>query len=130
MSWTYGCPRCKAILNPSETIVLTAQRGDTRILIGLHPEPGNYQIYLPPNFPMQEGDVFDFFCPVCHADLKTEENERLVGIEMLEAEKPRLLLFSRVFGERATLVVADRTVEHGHGEHAGRFRGQLVSIRY
>lgn len=130
MSWTYGCPKCKAMLNPHETIILTAQRGDTRTLIGLHPEPGNYLIYLPPNVKLEEGDTFEFFCPVCHANLKTEENENLISIEMLGTDKPRVVLFSRIFGERATLVVTDRSVETGHGEHADRYRGQLVSIRY
>ena len=130
MSWTYGCPKCKAMLNPHDTVILTAQRGDTRTLLGLHPEPGNYQIYVPPNIEMGEGDVFEFFCPVCQANLKTEENENLIGIEMLGPENPRLVLFSRIFGERATLVVAGSSVETEHGEHADRYRGHLVSIRY
>jgi hypothetical protein len=130
MSWTYGCPKCKAMLNPHDTIILTAARGELRTLIGLHPEPGNYQIYLPPNVKLEEGEMFEFLCPVCHANLKTAENENLIGIEILGQDKPRLVLFSRIFGERATLVVAGSSVETEHGEHADRYRGQLVSIRY
>jgi hypothetical protein len=43
MSWSYSCPHCSAGLNPDETIVLVGELGDQRILVGLHPEPGNYQ---------------------------------------------------------------------------------------
>ena len=48
MRWTYFCPHCDAGLNPDETIILVAEHDKLRSLIGLHPQPGNYQAYFPP----------------------------------------------------------------------------------
>ena len=55
MRWTYSCPHCQAMLNPDETVVLIGECGPHRILIGFHPEPGNYRAYFPPEFELQEG---------------------------------------------------------------------------
>ena len=71
MSWSYACPWCGAMLNPDKTIILTAAQGDRRVLIGFHPEPGNYELFLPPDVTIEEGDHWDFFCPVCRENLVT-----------------------------------------------------------
>ena len=55
MRWSYFCPHCDAGLNPDETIILVGEHADHRILVGLHPQPGDYQAYLPPT--LGSGDV-------------------------------------------------------------------------
>ncbi len=69
MRWTYACPHCEAMLNPDETVVLIGECGPHRILIGFHPEPGNYRAFFPPEFELQEGSMWDFSCPVCDRSL-------------------------------------------------------------
>ena len=130
MSWSYRCPKCKAMLNPDETIILIGEHPRGRTLIGLHPEPGNYQIYLPPGTPLNQGDTWSFFCPVCQKSIVTEENDNLCGIELVEGNQTRTVLFSRIAGEKATFVVAGERLENSHGEHVERYRGKLVTIRF
>jgi len=65
MSKDYFCPKCKAMLNPDRSVILTAAHGDTRALIGFHPQPGNYEVCLPPGVRAEKDSRWDFFCPVC-----------------------------------------------------------------
>ena len=82
MRWTYACPHCQAMLNPDETVVLIGECGPHRILIGFHPEPGNYRAYLPPEFNLQEGSMWEFSCPVCSRDLRTDFAPELCALDM------------------------------------------------
>ncbi|MBW2453359.1 MAG: hypothetical protein JRI68_02560 [Deltaproteobacteria bacterium] len=104
MRWTYSCPSCEAMLNPDETIILVAAREDSRHLICFHPEPGNYEIHIPPGAQMEEGTKWDFLCPVCHGDLAIEKGEDLCVVYLQEGETQSKVLFSRVAGEQMTFV--------------------------
>ena len=128
--WSYSCPWCDAMLNPDETIILTAAQGENRVLIGFHPEPGNYELYLPPDVSLEEGAHWDFFCPVCRENLMTGELENLCELRIREGAERRRIFFSNIAGEHATIIMADNTVERGHGEHAERYVPKLVGIRY
>ena len=129
MGWTYRCTHCGVMLNPHETIMLVAERGDTRVLAGFHPEPGNYEIYFPPEVDLEEGEKWTFSCPVCQADLVSEENDNLCTLDYQEGEEHSKLLFSRIAGERATYLVAEGTVKEKHGEHAQSYFEYLMSVR-
>ena len=107
MRWTYSCPKCRAMLNPGDTIILVAARQDSRHLICFHPEPGNYEIHVPPGVEMAEGTKWDFLCPVCHEDLATEEGSDLCVVSLQEGETQSKVLFSRVAGEQMTFVTAE-----------------------
>ncbi len=134
MSWSYSCPWCGAMLNPDKTIILTAARGGERVLIGFHPEPGNYELFLPPNVSLTEGEHWDFFCPVCRENLVTGELEELCELRMMSDTEERQVFFSRIAGEQATIVVAKTEatpkVIKQHGEHATRYTGNLMSVRF
>ena len=82
MRWTYACPHCQAMLNPDEAVVLIGECGPHRILIGFHPEPGNYRAYLPPEFKLQEGSMWEFSCPVCSRSLSAEIAPELCALDM------------------------------------------------
>ncbi len=107
MRWTYSCPKCQAMLNPDDTIILVASRDDTRHLIAFHPEPGNYEIHIPPGAEMKEGTKWDFLCPVCQADLRTEKDSNLCSVCLQDGATHSKVLFSRVAGEQMTFVAAD-----------------------
>ena len=115
MRWTYSCPHCSAMLNPDETVVLLATRGDTRLLVGFHPQPGNYEVHLPPGSEAEPGSRWDFFCPVCHARLVTEDDDQLCAVDMESRGQKHRLFFSPISGEKATFVVGD----DGEREHFG-----------
>ena len=106
MRWSYSCPECHAMLNPSEAINLVAVQGETRLLIAFHPEPGNYEIHLPPDVTMAVGSRWDFLCPVCHHDLVTEDQPDLCALDLVSKGTASKVLFSRVAGEQMTFVTA------------------------
>jgi hypothetical protein len=130
MRWTYACPSCGAMLNPDETVILLGVHGGRRALIGFHPEPGNYEIHVPPGTEVEPGARWEFLCPVCQGDLVTAENENLCALDLHEAGAHRRVLFSRVAGERATFVVEDRRVAGRYGEHAPRYVNYFVQMKY
>lgn len=129
MSWLYICPYCNARLNPNQTLILLAEHDSLRILVGFHPEPGNYEIYFPADAGLKQGQVWDFFCPVCRADLKIGEDEKMCAVTMLEPEVSRRVLFSRVAGEHATYVIYDQELEHRYGKDAQGYGHRQARIR-
>ncbi len=130
MSWTYSCPYCDAMLNPDSTIVLVAEHGERKHLIGFHPEPGNYEIYLPPDVQLEEGVHWDFYCPVCHADLVNGELGDLAELRVRAGDREQRVFFSRIAGEHATLVLSERQVAEQHGPDAAKYTAQLMPVRF
>ncbi|MBD3221289.1 hypothetical protein GF314_08590 [bacterium] len=130
MSKDYRCPRCEAVLNPDRSVILVAAHGPTRALIGFHPEPGNYEVYLPPGVAAEQGSRWDFSCPLCHADLAAAENEDLCELELREDDATSRLLFSRIAGEQATFVLREDHVEQAHGSDAVRFDPIWAQLKY
>jgi len=130
MSWSYGCPKCGARLNPRQSIILIGRRGGDDMLVGFHPEPGNYEVFLPPGVDKAKGEEWEFFCPVCRENLQSEHNEKLCAVSLFEGDHTREVLFSRVAGEQVTFVVADRRVEQQFGEHAPIYVQHLIQMKY
>jgi len=130
MSWNYRCPKCAACLNPAETVVLTAARGKAWILVGFHPEPGNYELHLPPDTDIEPGDRWDFFCPVCQENLASEEDDNLCALDLHGDDGRATVLFSRVAGEHATFVVRSSTVQAAFGEHIDRYDLARAQLKY
>ena len=125
MSWEYSCPKCHAMLNPDRTIVLTATHDGDRVLIGLHPQPGKYEVYLPPAVHTVDGDHWTFACPMCQGDLRTDEDENLCELVLSIDGEPLRILFSRVAGEHATFIMHGREVRERFGDDSPRY-DQLV----
>ena len=133
MSKDYRCPRCEATLNPDRSVILIAVHAETRALVGFHPEPGNYEVYLPPGVQVEKGSRWLFSCPLCHADLTAEENEDLCQLVLADGEETARVLFSRIAGEQATFLVGGDRVQATHGPDTDRFDplwAQLKYIRY
>ena len=122
MSWEYRCPKCKTMLNPDSSIVLGAAHAGARMLIGMNPQPGKYEVYLPPKVSCQDGCKWDFFCPLCQEDLKIEEDRNLCELELVLGGENLRILFSRVAGEHATFVLHQDTLKERHGENSDRYK--------
>ena len=107
MSRTYTCPACKAVLNPEHAVILRGMHEDHSILMGFHPDPGNYELFLPEQVPLTPGAAWKFSCPMCGADLQAGVSGRVCLVEMAEAgEETKKVFFSRVMGQRFTFVVS------------------------
>jgi hypothetical protein len=130
MHWTYCCPHCREILNPDQTVILVAELEDRRFLAGLHPEPGNYHMHLPPDVEMPAGTRWDFSCPVCRESLTTDLSEDLCALDMRTGGQPHRVYFSRVAGEQATFVVTAEGLLADHGIHTDRYLERLVHLKY
>ena len=126
MRWTYSCPYCSAMLNPDETIVLVAAHGTDRVLMGFHPEPGNYKAYMPPGVALEAGEIWDFYCPLCHASLISYVDRDLCGIDMHNRGEKNRVYFSRTAGKYATFVCSPSGEVKPHGDHAGAHSLELL----
>lgn len=127
MRWVYACPQCDAMLNPDETVVLIGECGPHRVLMGFHPEPGNYRVYLPPGVELEEGSLWSFFCPVCSQSLMMEFAPNLCALDLATQGVRHRLFFSRTAGEQATFVITAEGIEH-HGEDAKKHSLQLLEL--
>ena len=121
MSWEYSCPKCQAMLNPGSAIILKASHKEMRILIGMHPQPGKYEIFLPPNVSCEDGTKWDFFCPLCQEDLRTKEDGNLSELGLMVDGKPLRIVFSRIAGEHATFILHEDVVKERLGEDVDRY---------
>lgn len=130
MNWTYSCPHCRAVLNPDESIMLLAQRDERCFLVGFHPQPGNYEVYLPPDVEMPPGSRWSFACPVCRQALTSELSDELCALDMTSGGDPHRVYFSRVTGEQATFVVTAEGLLTDHGIHTDRHLERLVHLMY
>lgn len=105
MSRTYTCAACKAVLNPEHAVILRATDEGRQMLLGLHPEPGNYELYIPDGSELPPGSVWRLSCPVCDAELRLGPNGDLCLLHIEEQGEAKELWFSRKVGQRLTFVV-------------------------
>ncbi len=118
----YLCPHCRKLLNPGSSVVLVVEHDAQRELILLSPVLGEYSIVYPASFDLELGIHYTFRCPLCHANLASAADQRLVEIHSRsEIGAHSRVSFSRVFGERATLVHDDDEHVKRFGEHADRY---------
>ena len=109
------------MLNPGSAIILKESCKGTSVLIGMHPQPGKYEIFLPPNVSCEDGTKWDFFCPLCQEALMTKKDDNLCELGLMVDGEPLRILFSRVAGEHATFILHEDTVKEKHGEDTDRY---------
>lgn len=107
MSQTYCCPKCKSVVNPDETIMLIVSQPGTgvQVLVGFHPQPGNYTTYVPTGFEFVKGVYYDYFCPLCRQNLLEQQKEKMSGLHIRQGEKTQTVLFSNIHGECNTRIL-------------------------
>ncbi len=130
MRWIYSCPHCDAALNPEASIVLRAEHEETKMLIGLHPQPGNYDVELPPGKTMPPGTRWEISCPVCDHSLTSELSDELCAIDMSSQDERHRVYFSRIAGEEATFVVSAEGMLTDHGVHTDQYLEHMVHLKY
>ncbi len=130
MHWSYSCPHCELPLNPEGRVVLRAEHGERRFLAGLHPQPGNYSVELPPGEEMVRGTCWEFFCPVCDHSLVSELSDDLCELDLHSAGEAHRVYFSRIAGEEATFVVSAEGMLKDYGIHTDRYLEHLIHVKY
>ncbi|QQS51437.1 MAG: hypothetical protein IPM71_01565 [Bacteroidota bacterium] len=130
MEKQYRCPHCSGHVKVGDNIVLLgSNQHKQRGLILLHPEVGNYTSIKHPSFALAIDEEVDFFCPLCHASLASDFDNRLSHLILLENEKTFDIYFSRIHGEQSTYLVDGDSVT-AMGEHADRYTYFKMSDKF
>jgi hypothetical protein len=111
------------MLNPGTKVIFVIGKEDSRGLLLLSPELGDYAVVLAESIPIERGTVYSFSCPICQHDLVSPVDDRLVEILCRQPDGSDARVdFSRVAGEHATFVRGPSGVR-SFGEDAERYAG-------
>jgi len=123
MEILYLCPHCRGAINAKRNIILSVKSSDNQIgLALLHEEIGNYAVALSPTIKVNTGDIVDFFCPICHAELNTSKGDNLARfIRIDDTGSESSVIISREYGERCTFTVDDRKKVKTYGESVRKY---------
>ena len=130
MNWVYSCPHCEATLNPEERVVLRVESQGRSFLAGFHPQPGVYEVELPPGEIMAQGSRWEFFCPVCERSLVSELSDDLCALDVHVGDEVHRVYFSCIAGEEATFVVSAEGLVRDYGIHTDRYLERMVHSKY
>jgi transcription elongation factor Elf1 len=122
MTNSFLCPHCRSYLNVADHVVFSveSEEGEKGVLL-LHHEIGNYATKTNPNFKIEKGKKYEFYCPVCNKELATELNKNLSRLIMLDAENNEYeVLFSKIAGEKSTYTIIGENVNM-FGEDYGNY---------
>ena len=127
----YLCPSCRSYIRVWNYIIFTVRRhSDKKMgLLLLNPELGNYDLIHHSSLKFDEGEMIDFLCPVCHADLTaTEINKNLAHIVMIdENNKEYHVFFSKICGEQSTFKIKEDDIVEMHGEDSSAYVNYFMS---
>ena len=109
---TYSCPHCGHHLSSEDgteinfRCVLDGPRFRAAVPLVLSAELGNYARRIEGDVTLEDGAKPDFACPACKQSFTCTWNEELAEIRMEdpELEGQNTVVFSRVYGTRATFV--------------------------
>lgn len=127
----YLCPACRSHLRIWNNIIFTVRSESEKkqgILL-LNPELGNYDLIHHASIKFDEGELVDFICPVCHADLTAAEiNRNLARIVMIdENNKEYDVYFSRICGEHSTFKIREDDIIERFGENSSAYLNYFMS---
>jgi len=127
----YSCPKCHAFLRIWNNIIFTIRSadGEKKGILLLNPKLGNYSITSHPSLHFEEGELIDFFCPVCHASLAADKiNSNLVRIIMTDEEGEQYdVYFSRIIGEESTFKIQDNNIIARFGKDDSHYVNYFLS---
>ena len=123
MEIVYLCPHCRGAINAKRNIILSARSSNKQVgLALLHEEIGNYTVALSPSLKVKTGEIVDFFCPVCHAELNTSKGDNLAKfLRVDDTGAESSVIISREYGERCTFTVDDRKKIKTYGESVKKY---------
>jgi len=127
----YLCPDCRSYLRVWNNIIFTVKLKSKKqqgILL-LNPQLGNYDFFHHTSIKFEEGELVDFICPVCHADLTaTEINENLARVILIdENNKEYDVYFSKICGEHSTFKIREDDIISKYGEDSSSYLSYFMS---
>ncbi|MFO8128708.1 MAG: hypothetical protein R6T99_02255 [Bacteroidales bacterium] len=107
------CPHCRSHLRVGDYVVFRIKKKKWEgAIILMHPEVGNYHVEHHPSFIFEEGEKFDFHCPVCQHDLASSKHDDLAMVLMRDnTGETYQIYFSTIAGEKSTLKMMGEHVE-------------------
>jgi hypothetical protein len=104
METDYLCPACRSYLNIGNKIVFSIKvKKKQRGLLLLEKTLGDYTISKQDQIQFEEGELLDFYCPICHKNLDSNIHPNLASVILVENEKEESeIIFSKISGEHAT----------------------------
>jgi hypothetical protein len=95
----------------------------------LNSELGNYTHLLHPSIKIEEGEIIDFFCPVCGADLTaTGINISLARIIMTDKDSKEFdVYFSKICGEHSTFLIQKDNIIERYGKESSSYVNYFMS---
>ena len=123
MKATYLCPHCRGAINAGNNIILSAKTKSKKVgLILLHEEIGNFASEQSSSLSVEDGEVVDLFCPICHESLNIPSKDILARyIRMDDDLKECYIIISRKYGEKVTFKVDENKYVETYGEKLSRF---------
>ena len=125
MKAKYLCPFCNALLKPRYNIILTVKssKGDKKGIVLLHPELGNYSFIIDPELKLKQGEVYNFYCPVCFTNLAAHDiNADLVKIIMIDEDNSKFdIFFSRIVGQQSTFKIESNDIIDKYGDESSSY---------
>jgi hypothetical protein len=109
-------------------IVKSVSRNLQCILL-LNPKIGNYDLIHHSSIEFNEGEMLDFNCPVCRADLTAFGiHKNLVRIIMINRNNIEFdVYFSKICGEHSTFVIHKDDIIEKHGEDSSAYVNYFMS---
>jgi len=109
-------------MNIGSSLVFSAKSPENeKGLVFLDTELGSYTKTTHPDFKLNEGIEYKFYCPVCHAKLNKEDNPNLVKVHMTDENgKESEINISNIIGEHCTYKIEDKKAE-AFGPDAERY---------
>jgi len=110
----YKCPVCSAGVSTHKVVLLVGEHEKTRSLFVFDARPGKYDFVVVDDIEVKPGTMWEFYCPVCWANLTTSYNTRLAKLDAIDEDGVRRVVFSKVAGEQSTFVLGGDELE-AHG---------------
>jgi hypothetical protein len=127
----YLCPHCRSYLRVWNNIILIVKSDSKNLqsIILLNPELGNYDLIHHSSIEFEEGEMLDFICPVCRADLTAIELHRnLVRIIMIDENNKEFdIYFSKICGEHSTFLIHEDDIVEKYGEESSVYVNYFMS---
>jgi hypothetical protein len=127
----YSCPYCESYLRIWNNIIFTVRfaNGTKQGILLLNPHLGDYTCTMHTELDIQEGELIDFFCPVCDKSLSAHDiNDKLVRVIMTDEENKQFdVYFSRVAGEESTFKISDNNIIAKYGKDDSHYLNYFVS---
>jgi hypothetical protein len=116
------CPKCTGYLNVGDKVIFTIKRkGWKGGVLMLSPTLGDYSYTHHPSFTVDEGEHFEFHCPICNFDLSVEGVDTFAKVILHEdGKEDQFVIFSKIKGEKCTYKVSEKQIIASYGEQAAR----------